>query len=126
DYQLPYTFEDLSGLAGQDKSRRLAQIPREQGQQAFQLNADLMLRVKVLRLSAEAHLVIYVVHHIASDGWSMGIIRRELNALYEAYRNGQANPLKALPVQYVDYGKWQRDWLRGEVLRSHLDYWRGQ
>ena len=63
------------------------------------------------------------MHHIVSDGWSMGVLMRELAALYEAFSAGQPSPLQALPVQYADYAVWQREWLSGEVLEEQLDYW---
>src|SRR6185295_11796567 len=64
------------------------------------------------------------VHHIASDGWSMGVFGRELTALYEAFSAGQASPLPGLPVQYADYAVWQRQWLQGEELERQLSYWK--
>jgi hypothetical protein len=66
------------------------------------------------------------MHHIVSDGWSIAIFFRELSVLYEAYANGKASPLPELPIQYVDYAVWQRDWLKGEVLEEQLCYWRKQ
>src|SRR3712207_6588437 len=66
------------------------------------------------------------MHHIISDGWSMGVLIRELTTLYEAYTNGEESPLAELSIQYADYAVWQRDWLRGEVLDKQLAYWRQQ
>ena len=71
-------------------------------------------------------MVLLNMHHIASDGWSMGVLMRELGTLYEAYRAGEENPLEPLRVQYADYAHWQRQWLRGEVLEEQLSYWRRQ
>src|SRR5688500_13399801 len=64
------------------------------------------------------------MHHIVSDGWSMGVLHRELGALYAAFARGEADPLAPLPVQYADYTAWQRGWVEGEVLRRQADYWR--
>ena len=64
------------------------------------------------------------MHHIVSDGWSMGVLVREVAALYEAYAVGAESPLKELSLQYGDYAVWQREWLQGEVLDQQLAYWR--
>src|SRR3712207_2972579 len=66
------------------------------------------------------------MHHIVSDGWSMGLLVKELAALYEAFSQGKPSPLPELPVQYADYAAWQRKWLSGEVLEEQLGYWRKQ
>ena len=69
-------------------------------------------------------MLLLSMHHIVSDGWSMGVLFRELSALYEAYREGRESPLPELPVQYADYAVWQREQLAGEVLDRQLAYWR--
>ena len=63
------------------------------------------------------------MHHIASDGWSMGILWEQLTQLYQAFLNGQPNPLETLPIQYADYAVWQREWLSDEILDRQLSYW---
>ncbi|MFL5539196.1 MAG: non-ribosomal peptide synthetase, partial [Longimicrobiaceae bacterium] len=78
----------------------------------------------LLRLGAEDHVLLLSMHHIVSDGWSMGVLQRELGALYAAYRDGRESPLPELPVQYADYAVWQREHLRGDVLERQLSYWR--
>ena len=92
----------------------------------FDLSRDLMLRACLLKLSTVEHVLILVTHHIASDGWSNGILWQELAALYGAYLRGEANPLPELPIQYADYAEWQRQWLQGEVLQRQLSYWKEQ
>src|SRR4029077_10434051 len=67
-----------------------------------------------------------VMHHIISDGWSMGVLRRELGLLYAAFAQGRPSPLPELAVQYADYAVWQRGWLQGEVLEQQLSYWKRQ
>ncbi|HTD76171.1 MAG TPA: condensation domain-containing protein, partial [Chloroflexota bacterium] len=79
-----------------------------------------------MTIAEDDHLVLLTLHHIASDGWSMGVLRKELTALYEAYRGGKPNPLPPLRVQYADYAQWQRQWLQGPVLEGQLGYWRKQ
>src|SRR5262249_10252450 len=72
------------------------------------------------------HIVQVTMHHIVSDGWSLGVLIREVSALYEAFRLGDSSPLPDPTFQYADFAAWQRDWLQGEVLREHLDYWTAQ
>jgi hypothetical protein len=69
-------------------------------------------------------VVLLTMHHIISDGWSMGVLIREVTALYSAHVHGEESPLEKLPVQYADFAQWQRTWLQGEVLSAQLDYWR--
>ncbi|MBZ4414853.1 non-ribosomal peptide synthetase, partial [Myxococcus sp. XM-1-1-1] len=78
------------------------------------------------RLSEEEHVLVVVLHHIVSDGWSTGLLVREVAALYGAYAEGKPSPLGELPVQYGDYAEWQRGWLQGEVLEQQVEYWRKQ
>ena len=117
---------DLSALdqgAGEEVARRLAQ---REALQPFDLATGPLLRATVLRLSAEDHVLLFTLHHIVSDGWSMGLLVREVAALYKAYQEGQESPLEELAVQYADYAVWQREWLAGEVLEGQLEYWRRQ
>jgi len=79
-----------------------------------------------LRVAEEEHVVLVTMHHIISDGWSMGLLVREVAALYAAYSSGQESALAELPVQYGDYAVWQREWLSGAVLERELSYWREQ
>jgi NRPS condensation-like uncharacterized protein len=90
----------------------------------FDLLQDLMLRALLLRLADHEHLLVLVTHHVASDGWSTGVLWRELAALYSAFASGKPSPLPELPIQYADYAVWQRDRLQGEILDSHLLYWK--
>jgi amino acid adenylation domain-containing protein len=116
--------DDLSGL---DDAAREAEVSRRAGEDAvrpFDLTAGPLFRAALLRLGAEEHVVLLSMHHIVSDGWSMGMFFRELSALYGAYREGQESPLPALPVQYADYAVWQREQLEGAMLERQLSYWR--
>jgi len=99
---------------------------REEAQRPFDLTKGPLLRVTVVRLGGEDQLLLIMMHHIVSDGWSMWVIVRELAALYGAYRGGRDSPLEELPIQYADYALWQREWLQGEVLQGQLQYWRKQ
>lgn len=92
----------------------------------FDLTRDLMMRAGLVRLDPEEHIALLILHHIASDGWSMHVLYRELAALYEAFATGVPSPLVALPIQYADFAIWQRRHLEGQRLESLLAYWRGR
>ena len=85
-----------------------------------------MFRVKLLKLAEDEYVLILMLHHIVSDGWSTGVLMRELSALYNAYLHDRPSPLPPLPIQYVDYAVWQREYLQGEVLERQLSYWKEQ
>ncbi|NMO23696.1 condensation domain-containing protein, partial [Pyxidicoccus fallax] len=92
----------------------------------FDLERGPLLRTALVKVSEQEHVLVLVMHHIVSDGWSMGILVKEVVGLYEAYAQGREAVLPELPVQYADYAVWQRDWLKGEVLEAQLEYWRQQ
>jgi hypothetical protein len=89
----------------------------------FDLSRDLMLRAALLKLSEQEHILLLTVHHIASDGWSWGILRRELTELYNAASEGRQPQLPELPIQYSDYAVWQRNDLSGARVEQKLIYW---
>ncbi len=89
----------------------------------FNLTSPPLLRVELLQIQPDNHLLVIVIHHIISDGWSMNILVQELATLYHAFNAGQPNPLPALPIQYPDFAAWQRNWLQGDVLEQQLAYW---
>ncbi|MCP4663968.1 MAG: non-ribosomal peptide synthetase, partial [bacterium] len=78
------------------------------------------------RRASSDQVLLVTMHHIVSDGWSMGVLQRELTALFDAFSQGQASPLPELPVQYADYACWQQQWMTGEMLEAELAYWREQ
>ncbi|PTT24776.1 non-ribosomal peptide synthase/polyketide synthase [Pseudomonas sp. HMWF021] len=90
---------------------------------AFDLQNDSLIRGRLVRLADDHHVLLLTVHHIVADGWSMGVLTRELMALYQAFSQGQPDPLPPLALQYGDYAVWQRRWLSGEVLQQQSDYW---
>ncbi|HVG44169.1 MAG TPA: condensation domain-containing protein, partial [Longimicrobium sp.] len=116
--------EDLSGLGEADREAAVSRRAGEEARRPFDLAAGPLFRPVLLRLGAEDHLLLLSMHHVVSDGWSMGVLQRELDALYAAYREGRESPLPELPVQYADYAVWQREQLAGEVLDRQLAYWR--
>ncbi|WP_095118443.1 non-ribosomal peptide synthase/polyketide synthase [Pseudomonas sp. Irchel s3f10] len=95
----------------------------EQAGAPFNLARDSLIRGRLVRLADDHHVLLLTLHHIISDGWSMGVLTRELAALYQAFSHDQQDPLPALALQYSDYAVWQRRWLSGEVLQRQSDYW---
>ena len=110
----------------EEETTLINQFAREEAQTPFNLSQAPLLRVKLLCLSEIESVVLLTMHHIVSDGWSMGILIRELATLYEAFSRGKPSPLPELPIQYGDYALWQRQYLQGEVLDSLLSYWKRQ
>jgi len=120
---LPLLERDLGGLSGAGQDAAVAQAAQEQAGLAFDLERDPMLRVLLLALGADSHVVVFTMHHIASDGWSMTLLARDFVQLYQAFSAGRANPLAPLPLRYVDYAAWQRDRLSGAALEQELRFW---
>ncbi|HST60364.1 MAG TPA: amino acid adenylation domain-containing protein, partial [Longimicrobium sp.] len=116
--------EDLSALGDADREAAVSQRAGEEARRPFDLAAGPLFRAELLRLAAEEHVLLLGMHHVVSDGWSIGVFLRELSSLYEAYRQGGESPLPELAVQYADYAVWQREQLEGETLDRQLAYWR--
>ena len=115
---------DLSALAPEEREAEVRRRTEAEAQRPFNLGEVPLLRVEVLRLAADEHVVLLTMHHIASDGWSMNILLREMTALYDAFLHGRPSPLAELPIQYADYAMWQREYLSGERLERELEFWR--
>ena len=124
--EMKISILDLSSLPPDDRLPNARQLAADEARRPFALDRDPLLRVSLLRLSPEEHVLLATMHHIVSDGWSVGIFVRELGSLYEAYAAGKPSPLAPLPVQYADFASWQRRWLSGDVLQTQLAYWRKQ
>ncbi len=107
---------DLSAIAPEKQQTEIDRLLRAEAQRPFNLTSDLMLRSTLLRLAPEEHVAILVMHHIATDGWSMDILLQELAAFYQAFSTGKSASMPELPVQYADFALWQRQWLSGDVL----------
>ncbi|RUL78905.1 non-ribosomal peptide synthetase [Dyella choica] len=123
---LPLALSDLSDLSPKDRQAEARRLFKEEAQTPFDLESDLLIRSALLRLDEQEHILLLTMHHIVSDGWSIGVIVRELAALYQAFIRGEPSPLPPLPIQYADFAHWQREWLRGEVLEGQLRYWKRQ
>ncbi|MGD1922163.1 MAG: condensation domain-containing protein, partial [Pleurocapsa sp.] len=124
--QLDLTVRDLQQLDADAQEEQAAELFRQETAKAFDLEQDLLLRVTVIRLSPQQHIVLLLMHHIISDGWSMDILIKELITLYKSYLVEETSPLPTLKIQYADFAKWQRERLQGEVLEQQLDYWKQQ
>ncbi|HEV2801336.1 MAG TPA: amino acid adenylation domain-containing protein [Pyrinomonadaceae bacterium] len=119
-------FIDFSRWLAEEREAEARRLLKREAQRHFDLAAGPLLRVMLVRLGADEHLLLLVMHHIISDAWSLGILVREVAALYEAYAAGNASPLAELTVQYADFAHWQLQQSRDEEFKSHLDYWRRQ
>ena len=124
--QVPLPIIDLSSLPAGRVEGEIGRLAQLEAQRGFDLSQDELLRTKVLRVSATEHVVVVTMHHIVSDGWSIGVLVKEVAALYEAYAQGSAPALEPPVVQYADYAHWEREWLQGEVLAEQLAYWKEQ
>jgi amino acid adenylation domain-containing protein len=115
---------DLSMLAGDDQNAAVMRISNDEACMPFDLTAGPLIRGRLLRLDQNHHILLVTQHHIVSDGWSMGILVRELASLYTAFTRQQPDPLSALTIQYADYAVWQRNCMQGEALQRQADFWR--
>jgi amino acid adenylation domain-containing protein len=123
---LDLPLHDLSALAADEREAALRARVREEARRPFDLAAGPLFRATLVRLGAEEHVLLVGMHHIVSDGWSLGVLHHELEALYGAFHRGEPSPLEALPVQYADYALWQRAYVRGEVLHRQLAWWKAR
>ncbi len=117
---------DLSALPPEPRAAAAAAAVAQEADTPFDLARGPLFRVLLWRLNAEEHLMLLAMHHIVSDGWSLGVLVREVAALYTAFLEDRPSPLPELPVQYADFSVWQRNWLSGEVLAGEIGYWRAR
>src|SRR5262249_61634843 len=119
----PLSPIDLSSLDEAGRTERARHLAVEESRQPFDLARGPLVRAQVLRLADREHVILLTMHHIITDGWSMGVAARELAALYEAYTTGSASPLPELPIQYADYAPCHPPYLQAEELHAPLAYW---
>ena len=119
-------LSDLSGLSVAQREAESQRMAAAEALQPFDLRRGPLLRTSLLRLSPREHAFLCTLHHTVCDGWSMGILVRELMASYRAMVEGKPSPLPALTIQYADYAAWQRDWLQGEAMETQVEFWRGE
>ncbi|MBJ7312355.1 non-ribosomal peptide synthase/polyketide synthase [Rugamonas sp. CCM 8940] len=117
---------DLRHLGGAEQRSAVERIGVDFYATPFDLAQGPLIRSQLLRLGEDAHLLLFNQHHIITDGWSIGVLVREVASLYAAFRRGQTDPLAPLALQYADYAVWQRAWLQGPALQAQADYWKRQ
>ncbi|HST59700.1 MAG TPA: amino acid adenylation domain-containing protein, partial [Longimicrobium sp.] len=121
---LPVT--DLRDLPADEREAEARRRAHDEARAPFDLAAGPLLRASLLRLADDDHVLLLTLHHAVSDGWSTGILVREVSILYGAFGRGESSPLAELPVQYADYAAWQRAWLTGEVVEGQIGYWKAR
>ncbi len=124
DFRL--TVTELRENSPEKKEATVARLAAEEARTPFNLAEGPLLRVKLLLLAEDDHVLLITMHHIISDGWSIKVLISEIGELYEAYANGREAALPELPIQYADFAVWQRNWLQGERLEEQLSYWKAQ
>jgi alpha-ketoglutarate-dependent taurine dioxygenase/acyl carrier protein len=122
---LKFSIVDLSPLPPSHQDAEIRRLSKQEFSLPFDLSAGPILRMILIRVSALEHVCLLTMHHIVTDGWSMGIFIGEMASLYEAFLEERPSNLPCLPIQYADYARWQRDWLQGEALEVQLEYWKG-
>ncbi|MCJ8268728.1 MAG: condensation domain-containing protein, partial [Psychrosphaera sp.] len=120
----PLTVNRLSDLVADGHPAELQQLVNEHANQSFDLANGPLFSIHLLTLGDNHNILLFNMHHIISDGWSMDVLIREWVTIYDALSKEQSPNLKPLPIQYTDYAAWQRNWLQGEVLQGQLDYWK--
>ena len=123
---VPLPVTDISYLPAADRETEAKRLARNEQARTFDLMQPPLLRAALLKLSDDDHLLLLTLHHIACDGWSLGILTDELTTLYEAFSAGRPSPLPELAIQYADYAVWQRQQLQGQALTRLLSYWKSQ
>ena len=123
-FSLP--LRDLTDLPEEARDAELTGWLEEEPHRPFDLTTGPLWRAQLLCLGSDKHVLLFTIHHITTDGWSMGILFKELSTLYTAQVTGQPAPLSPLPLHYADFAIWQRQWLQGDLLDRQLTYWHTQ
>ncbi|MEH2121098.1 condensation domain-containing protein [Nostoc sp.] len=141
ELMMPLPIMDLQNLPQTERETEVQRLGQADVQQPFDLTRAPLMRLTLLHLSTNKHILLVTMHHIISDGWSAGVFIQEISALYEAFTTGKPSllltetlherhatltPLPELFIQYVDFAVWQQQWLQGEVLDTQLSYWKQQ
>ena len=122
----PLPLLDIGDRTAVDREAEARRRIDEFVRRPFDLARELPVRFALLRHGPADHVLLVALHHVAGDGWSLGVLTREATALYAAYARGEASPLPELPIQYADFAAWQRGRLTADRLRPHRDYWKNQ
>ncbi|KAF9996659.1 hypothetical protein BGZ65_007764, partial [Modicella reniformis] len=119
---VPVGYIDLRGTT--DIDGQLVNLAANEAKASFDLSTGPLIRVTLIQIADDEHLLLLTQHHIVSDGWSMAIMTRELRQLYSAHYRNEPNPLSPLAIQYPDYAAWQQQWFTGDQLKNQVEYWR--
>jgi len=123
-FQIQLPIIDLSGLTPSEQNTKLQQLLQQENELSFNLEVDPPIRAQLFQLGTTEYLLQITLHHIASDGWSLTVLPKELSAIYTATLEDQPSPLPDLPIQYADFAVWQRNYLQGQTLETQLNYWK--
>ncbi|SFX03153.1 non-ribosomal peptide synthase domain TIGR01720/amino acid adenylation domain-containing protein [Pseudomonas sp. NFACC49-2] len=126
DVGLRMDWKDFSALAADVREQRVQALADSEAHKPFDLETGPLLRACLVKTAEQEHYLVLTLHHIVTEGWAMDIFARELSALYEAFVDDRQSPLEPLPVQYLDYSVWQRQWLESGERQRQLDYWTAQ
>ncbi|ACK67014.1 amino acid adenylation domain protein [Rippkaea orientalis PCC 8801] len=123
---IPLVRIDLQSLSYPQQEKEIQRLAIEEAKLGFKLQEGPLLRIKLLQLEAEKFVILFTMHHIITDVWSMGVFIQEFSTLYQAFCQNQPSPLAELSIQYADFAYWQYQWLQGEILDKQLTYWKHQ
>ncbi|MCP4146515.1 MAG: non-ribosomal peptide synthetase, partial [bacterium] len=121
-FQFHLTLIDMTDTEESIKTQRVRQWLQKEGQKGFHLEKGPPIRVTLLKLNREEHILVSTEHHLVHDGWAQGVLLKEFIAIFSAYVRGETSPMPELPIQYADFTYWQRNYLKGDVLANHLAY----
>jgi amino acid adenylation domain-containing protein len=123
---LEFQHVDLEEWPEGDRAAEVRRLAAQEARRPFDLLEGPLVRAVLVRLGMEEYVLVVMMHHIITDGWSMGVFAHELESLYRAFSAGLPSPLTDLPIQYADYAVWQQNWLQGGILETQLAYWKKQ
>jgi amino acid adenylation domain-containing protein len=115
---------DWSGFNREEQERKTAEFVAREGRREFDFEKEILLRITMLKLAEEHHVLVISEHHLIHDGWTQGVMLKEFIAVYTAFSGGKPCPLPELPIQYADFAVWQRKYMQGERLQKHLEFWK--
>jgi amino acid adenylation domain-containing protein len=115
---------DLRTISRLERETTTQHLMSQEVRRPFDLVQGPLFRVTLIQVDEDEHILLFTIHHIIFDGWSMGILFRELSTLYEGFCKGQPASLPELAIQYTDFAIWQREWFQGEVLQEQVSYWK--
>jgi amino acid adenylation domain-containing protein/non-ribosomal peptide synthase protein (TIGR01720 family) len=123
-FNLSLPIVNIQELSQAERETEVKRLIKRETSRCFDLEEGPLLRCILLQLDPKEHILLFTIHHIITDGWSTGVIIRELAPLYQAFTKNRPSPLPELPIQYVDFAVWQRQYLQGEVMENLLTYWK--